>query len=214
VYAGEEDQYFTFITPEAYYALEGWMHYRRDSGEPINEKSWLMRDLWDVLTPKGTGMATAPKRLKSSGVKRLVERALWAQGVRKPLEAGQRRHEFQADHGMRKWFKTRCEIAGVKPINVEELMSHSTGVSDSYYRITEEELLSDYLKAVPALTINDEGRLRMELAEAQKDVANLAIMQSDLREKDRTIELLMSRQANLEQFVQSLVDEGVLKPVK
>jgi hypothetical protein len=115
VYAGEEDQYFTFITPEAYHTLEGWMQYRKECGESISEKSWLMRDLWDVSKPRAMGMVTAPKRLKSTGVKRLAERALWAQGVRKPLEDGQRRHEFQADHGMRKWFKTRCEIAGVKP---------------------------------------------------------------------------------------------------
>jgi hypothetical protein len=38
----------------------------------------------------------------------------------------------------RKWFKTRCEIAGMKPINIEKLMNHSTGISDSYYRATEQ----------------------------------------------------------------------------
>jgi hypothetical protein len=30
VYAGEEDQYFTFITPEAFHHLEGWMQYRKE----------------------------------------------------------------------------------------------------------------------------------------------------------------------------------------
>ena len=32
-------------------------------------------------------------------------------------------------------------------------MGHSTGVSDSYYRPTENDLLLDYLKCVDALTI-------------------------------------------------------------
>ena len=41
----------------------------------------------------------------------------------------------------------------MKPINVEILMGHSVGISDSYYRPTENELLQDYLKTVDALTI-------------------------------------------------------------
>ena len=72
------------------------------------------------------------------------------------LESGKRRHEFQTDHGFRKWFKTRCEIAGMKPINIEKLMNHSTGISDSYYRATEQELLEDYLKAIDMLSIDDD----------------------------------------------------------
>ena len=29
VYAGESDEYFTFISPEAYYALKSWMEFRK-----------------------------------------------------------------------------------------------------------------------------------------------------------------------------------------
>jgi hypothetical protein len=35
VYAGEDDQCFTFITAEAYTALELWMKYRSDCGEQV-----------------------------------------------------------------------------------------------------------------------------------------------------------------------------------
>ena len=156
IYSDEEDEYFSFITPEAFDSLDTWMKYRKDCGENINENSWVMRNLWDVTMPKGKGIVTLPKKLKSTGIKRLVENALWAQRVRIKLELGKRRHEFQADHGFRKWFKTRCEIAGMRSINVETLMGHSIGISDSYYRPTEDELLDDYLKAIPFLTISDE----------------------------------------------------------
>jgi hypothetical protein len=57
---------------------------------------------------------------------------------------------------LRKWFKTRCEIAGMKSINVENLIGHSIGISDSYYRATENELLDDYLRALPILAISNE----------------------------------------------------------
>jgi integrase len=39
VYPGDMEEYFTFITTEAYDELSKWMKYRRDSGEKIDEKS-------------------------------------------------------------------------------------------------------------------------------------------------------------------------------
>ena len=68
-----------------------------------------MRHLWNTKKGHSHGLVSAPKKLKSSGVKRLMEDALWTQGLRKILEADKGRHEFQTDHGFRKWFKTRCE---------------------------------------------------------------------------------------------------------
>jgi hypothetical protein len=156
VYAGEDEEYFTFISPEALQALREWMGYRQSGGECISENSWVMRDLWDTRVAQGRGLASLPKKLSSLGLKRLMERAIWAQGLRKKLEPGKKRHPYQANHSLRKWFKTRCEIAGMKPINIEKLMNHSVGISDSYYRATENELLGDYCKGVEVLSINNE----------------------------------------------------------
>ena len=108
VYAGDEEQYYSFITPESYFELEKWMNTRKNAGEDIIKNSWLMRDLWNV--EKFTrGLVSVPKKLTSAGIKRLVERALFAQGIRTKLPAGQRRHEFQTDHGFRKFLKTHAE---------------------------------------------------------------------------------------------------------
>ena len=54
--------------------------------EEIYENSWIMRQLWD--TKKGyyhQRTIKNPEKLKSSGTKRLVEDALWTQGIRKNL---------------------------------------------------------------------------------------------------------------------------------
>ena len=54
-------------------------------GEKITAESWLMRDIWQTTNVKygaKWGLATAPKRLNSSGIKRMIERALWEQGIR------------------------------------------------------------------------------------------------------------------------------------
>ena len=85
VYADEEEEYISFISLEAYSHLKEWMNYRKEVGELVTEESWLMRNLWDVTTPTGKGLATIPMKLKPSGIKRLMERALWAQELEPSL---------------------------------------------------------------------------------------------------------------------------------
>jgi len=48
VYSGGPDQYYSFITLEAYNALSDWMTYRSSFGEKIISESWLMRDIWQT----------------------------------------------------------------------------------------------------------------------------------------------------------------------
>jgi hypothetical protein len=124
--------------------------------------------------------------------------------LRTKLESGKRRHEFQTDHGFRKWFKTRCELAGMKPINIEKLMNHSVRISDSYYRATENDLLEDYLKAVDFLTISQESKLIFENQQVKNQNSALE------REKDELI-LLRKELESLLALKKTLEEQGVLK---
>ena len=45
IYAGEPEEYYCFITSEAYDSLKTWMDYRSNAGEQVTGESWLMRDL-------------------------------------------------------------------------------------------------------------------------------------------------------------------------
>jgi integrase len=209
VYSGEEgDEYFSFITPEAFYELEKWMDYRRGSGENTSGKSWMLRNIWNTKIGFKRGLVTEPEKLRSSGVKRIMEDALWTRRLRSKLEPGKRRHEFQTDHGFRKWFKTRCEIAGMKPINIEKLMGHSTGISDSYYRATENELLEDYLKAVPELTISREHRIQKDVEDMmERSKQNLENIKLQLFEKENAIAMLTQNDSFNKEAIASLSDQ-------
>ena len=187
-YAGDEDQYTTFISSEAYFELKKLMDFRKDSGEKVSEDSWLMRDLWDI-EKNARGLVTIPKKLSSAGVKRLIERALKAQGIRKKLPQGQRRHEFQTNHGFRKFFKTHAEQS-MKPINVETLMGHSTGISDSYYRPIENELLKDYLTAIPELIILPENRQKLGIKKQDEIISELKGNQSKIKHLEDGVNIL------------------------
>jgi hypothetical protein len=42
---GEPEEYFTFMTPEAY-AVKEWMNYHASFGEEIIGESWVLRETW------------------------------------------------------------------------------------------------------------------------------------------------------------------------
>ncbi len=181
VYSGTNDEYKTFVTAEAYNHLKKWMDSRIAAGEKVTDRSWLMRDLWeDQPTKKGgvqqRGLATAPKKLTATGVMRLIQRALFVQGLRKKLEPGKRRHEFQADHGFRKFFNTVCD-RHMKTLYVEFLMGHNTGLKESYNRAQHDELLAEYLKAAPGLTFFE------KIERSTEDVDSLKAALADVQAK-------------------------------
>ena len=162
-----------------------------------------MRDLWQTTNVdygSKLGLATCPKKLKSSGIKRIVERALWEQGLRSPLAKGVKRHEWKAAHGFRKFYKSRAEQV-MKPINVEITMGHDIGVSASYYKPTEREVMEDYLKAVDSLTINtDKVVLQKQVAELkEKSKDNEYIIKAKLQEKDEQIKTMKEQMRSMQE---------------
>jgi hypothetical protein len=57
-----------------------------------------MRDLWDTRVAKDRGFVKEPNKLTSIGIKRLVNRAIWAQGLQKKLLASLETNRAQISH--------------------------------------------------------------------------------------------------------------------
>ena len=217
IYAGEAEEYKSFITPEAYAAVKEWMDFRQECGEKITGNSWVMRDIFKTAAltyGAHFGMACAPRQLKSSGIRNMLKRAWIAQGLMKQREMESKNnasttaaatYEFKSSHGFRKRFKTQCEIAGVKPLNIECMLGHDTGIAgSSYYRPTDREMLDDYLKAVDALTISNVQVVRLENE-------RLMHRNSELEQSRGEVEKLRKELGPLLQLKETLIKQGILK---
>jgi len=122
------------------------------------------------------------------------------QGVRHPLQNGVKRHEWKAAHGFRKFYKSRAEQV-MRPINVEITMGHDIGVSASYYKPTEREVMEDYLKEVDSLTINtNKVVLQKQVAELkEKSKDNEYIIKAKLQEKDEQIKTMKEQMRSMQE---------------
>ncbi|MGB7706830.1 MAG: hypothetical protein WBL64_05980 [Nitrososphaeraceae archaeon] len=197
VYDGEPDQYFSFITPEAYWSLKEWMEFREKQGEKITKESYLMRDLWNTgkifinsresnLTKGTTGIASIPKKAGANAIRQIFTRAWKIQDIRPP-DSDIRRHEFKSTHCFRKYFETRA-MDKMKLLNVKILMGHDTGLEKSYYKPSEKDILEDYLKVVDLLTINEVNKLKLEFEEKLRiEKSELEILTAEVAELKKIV---------------------------
>jgi hypothetical protein len=192
VYSGEADEYYSFITPEAYFALNEWMSFRQSYGEKISGESPVMRDMWQTTIkseeeseyhPGNVGVVTYPKPLKYGGIKSLMERAIRSQGLEKILKQGTHhntRREWKILHGFRKFFNSVLVNANINHIKKERMMGHDTRLENNYFKPNEEDLLSEYLKVVDLLTLNQEYKLRQKIVNLEVEKTQFQALAADI----------------------------------
>ena len=81
--------------------------------------------------------------------------------------AGRRRKEGRVRNEVSykqsyKFFNTNLARAKVNRAVKEILMGHSIQLDGNYYRLSHDEMLQEYLKAVDLLAINEENNLRRQ----------------------------------------------------
>src|SRR5918911_778761 len=105
-------------------------------------------------------------------------------------KAGLSYDQLQPDHSFRKFFNTCLMNSNVAYSFKELLMGHSMKLDDTYYdkdsEISRQKLVVEFMRAVDALTINEEYRLKKKIVEYEdklKDVPRIEQLESHLANK-------------------------------
>lgn len=201
VYEGTNNEYYTFTTRETAGAIYEYLSYRQRSGERINfneeTKKWepedvpLIREQFDatdiihVRRPKVIGTNAIRRVLVDQLVRcglRTVEHSVAVAGsgsgsmrrCRKPVALG---------NGFRKFAISAFSRAKINHDIRQMLVDHKGGyLEESYLRLTEEEVLEEYMKAEPFLTIDPTVRLSNENKYLKIRADKLESVMSDIQE--------------------------------
>lgn len=170
--------YVALVTPEFLASLDHYLKFRKSQGEKIAAESWLIRDKFATFSSK----TNTPKPPSVKSINKQMGFLLRKAGL--PFE------ELQPDHSLRKFFNTALMNSDVAYTFKELLMGHSVKLDNVYYdkdnEKSQQKILLEYMKAIDALTINDEYRLRKQIVEYEekmKDVPKVEQLESQLANK-------------------------------
>jgi NADH dehydrogenase/NADH:ubiquinone oxidoreductase subunit G len=140
--------------------INAYFEERRKRGEKLTEESYLIRDKYSIYSTR----INNPKAPKAASINAQIRQLIRKAGL--PFE------ELQPDHAARKFFNTTLVNSNVDPKFKELMMGHDMKLDKRYYDQESEEsrkkIILEYTKAVDALTINDEHRLRKQITEQEE----------------------------------------------
>jgi integrase len=159
VYArSKKDRYYTFCTPECAAAVNSYLAYRKRFGDPLKKTAPLIREQFNISDPV---RAPRPRFISHHVIVYIILQVLQRSGLKT--------EEVMRSHGLRKFYVSQCIKAKVDFNAREYLVGHknSRGLDVHYDRTSEEDRLSEYLKAIDLLTINEEYRLKKQMEHLQ-----------------------------------------------
>ena len=146
-------------------------------GEIINEKSYLIREQFDI---RDKFAIKNPKNMKGHSIAWRLAIIAERSGVRIRGHDKNIRQNIMVAHGFRKFFTNQCINSKINPEIREMLLGHKIGLAGSYYRPTEEEMLEEYQKAINNLTINEENRLRLKVEKLEVEKSDYDALAADI----------------------------------
>ncbi len=176
LYEGTNNEYYTFTTREATQTgIDNYLLYRQRSGEKLsfNEKTqqWepgeapLIRQQFDL---NDTLQARNPRPLTFNAVRIALSAHFIRCGLRTrehptaPQSTKRIRKAISLSKGFRKRAIGIFIEAGLNHEIRELICDHATQLDQHYLRPSEKQVLEEYLKAEPYLTISDELRVKQE----------------------------------------------------
>jgi len=162
-YNDDIEEYTSFLTPEAAYALEVYFSQRRKKGEILTADSL-------VFCQKNG------KPVNKYVTSTVISRALVRAGLRVPNDTSKdpksqfKRHEKMTTHAFRKRYNTILKLNNeVNDNAIEKLLGHTNGLDGVYLKITDERLFEEFQKGIDGLLVTDEFRDKLRISKLEEE---------------------------------------------
>lgn len=217
VYKGTDDEYDTFISPEAFSTYQEYRNLRIKFGEVITKKSPILLRRFDISSDGKTAILDNTKPIALSTVTGIIRTVAYKAGIREVSDNYKDRYNIKIAHGFRKFFNTILSNIRTKDgrlaidfIRKEMMMGHALmnihALEENYNRADRPKmLLEDYLKAVSELTISDEERMKVEVKKLQTDISNMKSVEMELSEKDKEIQSMKQKYEEMSVTLQNIL---------
>jgi len=199
IYAGETDEYWAFLTPEANRHLEDYFEERKQNNEKFYPDTPIFRTEYRLGIEK-------TKQLKRNPAIGAITRLVHKAKIRRE-RVNKKNFDIQLDHGFRKRFNIILKLENDINSNIaEKIMGHSVSIPlDGAYLPAQDERViqkcfTEFKKAIPQLTIDDSKRKQALLDVALKE-------KSELEEKNEENKLVKNEVSRQSQIIENLVKE-------
>jgi integrase len=185
VYENDKEEHFTYCTPECAKSIDQYLEMRKRYGEKLTRDSILIREQFDIRDPFAI---SRPVKMASVTLENKIIDLGVRCGIRKKeiLEENEKhsggsfRKDVAVCHGFRKFFTTQLINSKINPEIRELLLGHTIGLASCYYKPTDDDFLVEYQKAINALTVNEEYKLRMQVKKLEIEKTKLEELAQDV----------------------------------
>ena len=174
LYAGSNQEYWGFLTPEASKALDDYTDERIYLGEKITKESpvFVAREKRQEYNPDTLSPITS-ETLNSLFIQLINRSRIERYKIGNRFDKG-------LFLGFRKRFNTILKIDSDVNSNItEKLMAHKKGLDGAYFKPTREECFKEFRKAILQLTLSESERLKLEVNNLTENKDNIVKQYED-----------------------------------
>jgi len=194
-------KYTTFCSPEAAKALDEYLNMRKRYNENLKQDpetgNWTPGETPVIIRQfNKIELNHKVSPMKSSSITLMISQKLAQLGIRNNIimpkfvdpkrVPGLYRYELHPCHSLRIFAITMMQRARIDKTIREMLVNHSVGLDRVYLKVSDEEILEEYLKAIDSLTINNEHRLQKQLDHYKKKSEEIQEIRQQLEKNYET----------------------------
>ena len=200
VYDDSREGYWAFLTPEATQSLDKYLNWRKFNHEELTEESVLFKTYDNPNTKKDY--------LTADSVREMLVNLIKLAGIER--KKTKNRYDKSIVYGFRKRFNGILKMHPDVNSNIaEKLMGHKHGLDGNYLKPTKEQCFTEFIKAIPELTISNEARDKAKIASLEQEKSQIQQLKEQVKQVRTEIEYEVKNRAAITNYYATGDVEGL-----